>query len=300
MTTTQTLATAGRRSRPNGTPYLLAALGTAVLGVFFVVPLISGLAVSLMTGNPQEGYQLTWNWGIYSTLFVHPDVPYALFFLRSMIYGISATLVALIVGYAMAYYIAFRASARWKNALLMLVMVSFFVSFVIRTDMWSLVLANGGPVLSLLRHLHLVGSSFQILGSHGVVIFGLAYNDIAFMVLPIYAALERLDPRLHEAAGDLYASRFTTFFKITLPLSKSGIFAGILLVFIDCVGDPVNSALLGGSRTYTIGQAIQDAYMGNQQYNVAAALSTVLMIIVGILLFAYAKIAGTDNLEDLV
>jgi spermidine/putrescine transport system permease protein len=174
------------------------------------------------------------------------------------------------------------------------------VSFVIRTDMWSFVLASQGPVVSVLRDLHLVTKNFQILGSPGAVIFGDAYNDLAFMVLPIYAALERIDPRLGEAASDLYAGRFRAFWHTTLPLSRGGIFAGVLLVFIDCVGDPVNSALLGGTNTYTIGQAIQDTYSGNQQYNVAAALSTVLMVVLGIILFIYARFAGTDDLEDLV
>jgi spermidine/putrescine transport system permease protein len=292
------LARRGRTRR--GTPYLLAVVGAAWLGVFFVVPLISGLIVSLMSGNPEDGYTFTWNWGIYGSLFVNPTVPYLTFFLRSLAYGAGATIATIIVGYPVAYYIAFRASERWKSALLMLVFISFLVSFVIRTDMWSFVLASQGPVVTTLQHLHLVGKDFHILGTSGAVIFGDAYNDLAFMVLPIYASLERLDPRLGEAASDLYAGRFRAFFHTTLPLSRGGIFAGVLLVFIDCVGDPVNSALLGGTNTYTIGQAIQDTYSGNQQYNVAAALSTVLMVVLGIILFIYARVAGTDDLEDLV
>ncbi len=157
-----------------------------------------------------------------------------------------------------------------------------------------------GPVVTTLQAIGLAGKDFHILGTSGAVIFGNAYNDLAFMVLPIYAALERIDPRLGEAANDLYAGKFRAFWHTTLPLSRSGIFAGVLLVFIDCVGDPVNSALLGGTNTYTIGQAIQDAYSGNQQYNVAAALSTVLMVVLGIILFIYARVSGTDDLEDLV
>jgi spermidine/putrescine transport system permease protein len=292
------LARRGRSRR--GTPYLLAVVGAAWLGVFFVVPLISGLIVSLMSGNPDDGYTFTWNWGIYGSLFVNPTVPYLTFFLRSLAYGAAATIATIIVGYPVAYFIAFRASERWKSPLLMLVFISFLVSFVIRTDMWSFVLASQGPVVTTLQHLHLVGKDFHILGTSGAVIFGDAYNDLAFMVLPIYASLERLDPRLGEAASDLYANKFRAFFHTTLPLSRGGIFAGVLLVFIDCVGDPVNSALLGGTNTYTIGQAIQDTYSGNQQYNVAAALSTVLMIVLGIILFIYARVAGTDDLEDLV
>lgn len=289
-----------RRGRRRSTPFLLALVGTAYLCVFFVIPLVSGLIVSLMSGNPDDGYTFTWNFGIYSSLFVDPQVPYLTFLLRSLWYGFAATLVTIIVGYPVAYFIAFRVSPRWKNPLLMLVFVSFLVSFIIRTDMWAFVLASQGPVVTFLQGIGIAGKDFHILGTGGAVIFGDAYNDLAFMVLPIYAALERIDPRLGEAANDLYAGKVRAFWHTTLPLSRSGIFAGVLLVFIDCVGDPVNSALLGGTNTYTIGQAIQDAYSGNQQYNVAAALSTVLMVVLGIILFIYARVSGTDDLEDLV
>jgi spermidine/putrescine transport system permease protein len=200
----------------------------------------------------------------------------------------------------MAYYIAFRVSPRWKSPLLLLVMLSFLVSFVIRTDMWAFVLADQGPLLTFLRHIHVASNGTHIIGTPEAVIGGDTYNDLAFMVLPIYVALERIEPSIIEAAGDLYANKRQVLMKLILPLSRAGIFAGVLLVFIDTVGDPVNAALLGGRGTYTIGQAIQDSYLTNQQYNVAAALSTVLMVVLGLVLFAYARIAGTDNIEDLV
>jgi spermidine/putrescine transport system permease protein len=284
----------------HGAPYFLALAGSAWLILFFVVPLVSGLIVSLETGNPDTGYQLTWNWSIYKDLFVHSDVPYGTFLLRSLYYGISSTILTVIIGYPLAYFIAFRVRERWKSPLLLLVLLSFLVSFVIRTDMWAFVLADQGPLLSALRDVHLLSKGFHILGTNEAVIGGDTYNDLAFMVLPIYVALERIDTRLLEAAGDLYANKRQVFFKTVLPLSRSGIFAGVLLVLIDTVGDPVNANLLGGTNTYTIGQAIQDSYLTNQQYNVAAALSTVLMVVLGILLFAYARIAGTENIEDLV
>jgi spermidine/putrescine transport system permease protein len=284
----------------HSTPYLLSLAGGAWLIILFVIPLVSGLIVSLETGNPNSGYQLTWNWGIYGSLFVNSDVSYLTFFVRSLIYGASATILAILIGYPMAYFIAFRVNERWKNTLLLLVLISFLVSFVIRTDMWAFLLADQGPVLTVLRTLHLASKDFHILGTDGAVIGGLVYNDLAFMVLPIYVALERVDARLLEASSDLYANRRQVFLRTVLPLSRSGIFAGVLLVFIDAVGDPVNASLLGGSHTYVIGQAIQDAYLTNQQYNVAAALSTILMIVLGIILFAYARIAGTENIEDLV
>jgi spermidine/putrescine transport system permease protein len=290
-----------RRFRRNPAPYLLALAGSAWLLVLFVIPLISGLAVSLMTGNPEDGYTFTWNWGIYGQLFgPGATTPYWLFLGRGIWYGAAATIVTILVGYPMAYYIAFRAKPAWKNGLLLLVMLSFLVSFVIRTDMWAFLLSDQGPILTVLRGLHLAGKDFHILGTDAAVIGGLAYNDLAFMVLPIYVALERIDPRLIEASADLYGKRSATFFRTVLPLTRSGIFAGILLVFIDSAGDPVSPSLLGGTHTYTIGQAIQDAYLTNQQYNVASALSTVMMIVLGVILFAYARIAGTDNIEDLV
>ncbi|WP_243064829.1 ABC transporter permease [Humibacter sp. RRB41] len=290
-----------RRSlKRHSTPYLLGLVGIVWLLLLFVIPLISGLAVSLMTGNPEQGYTLTWNWSVYYDVFFNSGVSYGLFLWRALWYAAAATLVTIIIGFPMAYFIAFRVSQRWKNALLLLVALSFFVSFVIRTDMWAFVLSDQGPVLTVLRDLHLAGKDFHILGTSAAVIGGMAYNDLAFMVLPLYVALERIDPRLIEASADLYGNKTRTFTRVVLPLTRSGLFAGILLVFIDSAGDPVNASLLGGTHTYVIGQAIQDAYLTNQQYNVAAALSTVLMIVLGIILFVYARIAGTDNIEDLV
>jgi spermidine/putrescine transport system permease protein len=281
-------------------PYLLGISATGWLLAFFLIPLISGLIVSLETGNPDTGYTLTWNWAVYKDLFVGSDVPYITFLLRSLFYGVTATALTIAIGYPMAYYIAFRVSPRWKSPLLLLVLLSFLVSFVIRTDMWAFILADSGPLLNGLRDIHVVSKGFHILGTSSAVIGGDTYNDLAFMVLPIYVALERIDPAMMEAAGDLYANKRQVFMRTVLPLSRSGIFAGVLLVLIDTVGDPVNSALLGGAKTYTIGQAIQDAYLTNQQFNVAAALSTVLLVVLGLLLFAYARIAGTENIEDLV
>jgi spermidine/putrescine transport system permease protein len=281
-------------------PYWLSLAGGAWLIVLFLIPLVQELIVSLETGNPDKGYTLTWNWGIYKQLFVNSNVPYMTFLLRSLWFGAASTILTILIGYPMAYFIAFRVSPRWKSPLLLLVLLSFLVSFVIRTDMWAFVLADQGPLLTWLRDAHLVSNQFHIVGTSWAVIGGDTYNDLAFMVLPIYVALERIDSSILEAAGDLYANKRQVFLKVVLPLSRAGIFAGVLLVFIDTVGDPVNAALLGGTGTYTFGQAIQDAYLTNQQFNVAAALSTVLMVVLGLVLFGYARLAGTENIEDLV
>lgn len=303
--TTLPAAPVNRRSpwawlRRRSTPYVLAIVGAAWLILFFLIPLISELIVSLMTGNPEAGYTVTWNWAVYPQLFTGVFGPNGVFLLRSLWFGVAATLVTILVGYPMAYFIAFRVKEKWKTPLLGLVLVSFLVSFVIRTDMWAFLLSGQGPVISALQAMHLAGANFHIIGTEAAVIGGLAYNDLPFMVLPIYVALERIDPRLFEAAGDLYANPRGVLWRTVLPLSRSGIFAGILLVFVDCAGDPVNASLLGGSNTYTFGQAIQDTYLNSQEYNVASAMSTVLMVALGIILFLYARIVGTDNLEDLV
>ncbi|TIC85643.1 ABC transporter permease [Nocardioides sp. GY 10127] len=281
------------------TPYLLSIAGFGWLGFFFVIPLVSGLLVSLMTGNPDQGYVLTWNWSVYADLFTGPT-PYWLYLVRSLTYGLSATAFTIILAFPVAYFIAFRVSARWKTTLLALVMVTFFVSFIIRTDMWFYLLGGNGPITRVLVHLHVLDHGQTFLSTPGSVIGGMVYNDFAFMVLPIYVAMERIDPRLHEASNDLFGNRANTFFRVTVPLTRSGVFSGILLVLIDTVGDPVNSSILGGKETYTIGQAIQNAYFTTQQYNVAAALSTLLMAILGIILFLYARVVGTENIEDLI
>jgi spermidine/putrescine transport system permease protein len=286
--------------RRHSPPYWLSLVGGGWMLAFFLIPLVSGLIVSLETGNPLTGYHLTWNWSIYKQLFVHSDIPYTTFFLRSLYYGAATTVLSILISYPMAYYIAFKVRDRWKSPLLFLVLLSFFVSFVIRTDMWSFILSNQGIVITALRKLHLVGKNFHILGTSNAVIGGDVYNNLAFMVLPIYVALERIDGRILEAARDLYANGRQVFLKVVLPLSRAGIFAGVLLVFITTVGDPVVSSLLGGVGTYTIGQAIQDSYLTNQQFNVAAALSTALMVVLGLIMFIYAKVFGTQNIENLV
>jgi spermidine/putrescine transport system permease protein len=289
----------GRRLARGATPYLLSLVGVAWVGFFFLVPLISGLLVSLMTGNPDDGYQLTWHWHVYVDLFTG-STPYGLYLARSLIYGCSATAITIVLAYPVAYFIAFRVKPQWKSTLLALVMVTFFVSFIIRTDMWFYLLGGDGPITRILVDLHLQHRGSTLLATSGSVIGGMVYNDLAFMVLPIYVALERIDPRLHEAAADLYGRRATTFLRVTVPLSRSGVFSGILLVLIDTVGDPVNSSILGGKNTWTIGQSIQFAYFTNQQYNIAAALSTMLMVLLGLILFLYARVVGTENIEDLV
>ncbi len=170
--------------RRHSPPYWLSLVGGGWMLLFFLIPLASGLIVSLETGNPVSGYTLTWNWHIYSQLFVHSDIPYTTFFIRSLCYGVATTILSILIAYPMAYFIAFRVSVRWKSPLILLVLLSFFVSFVIRTDMWSFVLAQQGFVITTLHKLHIVSSNFHILGTSNAVIGGDIYNNLPFMVLP--------------------------------------------------------------------------------------------------------------------
>jgi spermidine/putrescine transport system permease protein len=286
----------GRRRR---TPYLLLLPGALWLGVFFVAPMVFLASQSLQTGSLAEGYRLTWNIGQYADVLGQFHVQ----LLRSLAYAAAATVLALLIAYPLAYTIAFRAG-RWKNVLLVLVVAPFFTSFLIRTLAWQNILATDGPVTSFLQTigvtdvLRAVGliDGDQLLGTHLAVVCGLTYNFLPFMTLPLYASLERIDPRLLEAAGDLYASPFTGFRKVTLPLSVPGVVAGTLLTFIPAAGDYVNSTLLGSPSTTTIGQVVQGQFLRVLDYPAAAALSVVLMVTIVVLVTLYVRRAGTEEL----
>jgi spermidine/putrescine transport system permease protein len=272
-------------------PYLFLLPGGLWLAAFFVVPLVIMASVSLQTGTLGTGFALTWNFGVY------PQVvdQYSPQFVRSLIYAVVVTGLTLAVGYPIAYTIAFR-GGRAKNILLLLIILPFFTAFVIRTLNWRLILADNGFVLGTLKQLGVLEPAFQLIATPVAVISGLTYNFLPFMVLPLYVALDKIDPRLIEAATDLYASRLQAFLRVTLPLSMPGVFAGSLLVFIPSVGDFVNSALLGSRDTTMIGNIIQRLFLNTNAYPEAAALSFVLMAAVLILVGIYARAVGADRL----
>lgn len=281
------------------TPYLLLLPGMAWLLVFFVVPVVFLVSMSLQTGNIEDGYELTWNFSTYGDAITQ----YWDQFARSFIYALIATVAALLIAYPLAYAIAFK-SGRWKNILLVMVIAPFFTSFLIRTLAWQVILQTDGIVvtwmdrlhiLSLLQWLQLVPTD-QVLFSPFAVITGLTYNFLPFMTLPLYSSLERLDPRLLEAGGDLYARPFTSFRKITLPLSMPGVVAGTLLTFIPAAGDYINSHLLGNTQTVMIGQVIDGQFLRVLDYPTAAALSVTLMAAIVILVSVYIWRAGTEEL----
>ncbi|MGZ4590316.1 MAG: ABC transporter permease [Actinomycetes bacterium] len=287
------------RRRRNLTPYLLLAPGITWLLIFFAVPMVFLASQSLQTGSLEEGYQLTWHFATYSDALstYHEQI------IRSFLYAGTATLLALLIGYPLAYTIAFK-SGRWKNVLLVLVIAPFFTSFLIRTLAWQTILSSTGPVvgffratglMDLLRILHFVPGD-DLLSTPFAVVMGLTYNFLPFMVLPLYASLERIDLRLLEAGGDPYARPFTAFRKVTWPLSLPGVVAGTLLTFIPAAGDYINSKLLGNTSTTMIGQVIDAQFLRVLDYPTAAALSFFLMLSITVLVAVYVHRAGTEEL----
>jgi spermidine/putrescine transport system permease protein len=278
--------------RHKGTvPYLLLTPGLAWLAVFFVVPLGFLGYQSLETGSFDFGYQFTWAWGNYRDAVT----TYHVQLVRSLVYAGLATLIALAVSYPLAYWIAFR-GGRWKNLFLLAIIAPFFVTYLIRTLAWQTILADQGPVVAILRDVHLLAPDGRLLATSTAVVAGITYNFLPFMALPLYVALEQIDPRLLEAAEDLYASRLQAFLRVTLPLSLPGVFAGTLLTFIPAAGDFINAQLLGTPRQHMIGNVIQSKFLELIDYPAAAALSFVLMgaILAGVLL--YARALGTERL----
>jgi len=296
---TVTAAPPPPRTRRSYTPYVLLLPGLAWLVVFFVVPMVSLASQSLQTGDVESGYVQTWHVQTYfdalSTFWPH--------FLRSIVFAGSATLLTLLLAYPLAYFMAQKAG-RWKNFLLVLVIAPFFTSFLIRTLAWQTILTDNGPVAGLARSTHFSGllqwmqltSNDSLMNSRFAVICGLTYNFLPFMILPLYASLERLDHRLVEAAGDLYATPIKTFWRVTWPLSLPGVVGGTLLTFIPAAGDFINSRLLGNTQTVMIGQVIDSEFLRIQDYATAAALSFVLMLIIVAIVAVYVRRAGTEEL----
>ena len=274
-------------------PWLFLGPGLLWLVLFFAIPLANQANVSLQTGDPETGYTFTWAFGTYADALS----AYGEQFLRSVGYAATATVLCLMVAFPLAYFIAFRAG-RHKSFLLLLVVLPFFMSYVLRTVSWQLILADNGWVVARLRDVGLVGEDGRLLATRTAVIAGITYNFLPFMTLPLYVSLEKVDRRLIEAATDLYASRATAFRRVTLPLALPGIFAGSLLTFIPACGDFLNAALLGTPRQYMIGNVIQSKFLNILDYPTAAALSFILMtlILVGILL--YARALGARNLTE--
>jgi spermidine/putrescine transport system permease protein len=280
------------RKRARYAPWFLLGPGMIFLFLFFFFPLYTLGRMSLSYrpsrfANPTFG----WEWNNFSQAFSQ----YGSQFTRSFVYAALATLFALIIAYPLAYVIAFR-GGRFRNILLGLVVVPFFTNFLIRTLAWKTILGDQGTVVGLLRDVGILGPTGTLLRTPLAVIGGLTYNFLPFMVLPIYVALEKIDPRLVDAARDLYSNTWRAFRKVIVPLSLPGVFAGSLLVFIPAAGDFVNAYYLGNTQTSMIGNVVQDQFLVQTNYPVAAALSFVFMAVVMVIVVFYAWILGTEDI----
>jgi spermidine/putrescine transport system permease protein len=264
------------------------------LVTFFIIPIFSLASTSTMV-RP-EGAQIgTYVQELRFQNYVDAFVANQDQYIRSFVYAGIATILALAIAYPLAYMIAFK-SGKYRNILLVLVVAPFFTSFLLRTVAWTQILGDEGPIVSTLKLLPFVDDTLRLTATPFAVVSGLTYNFLPFMTLPLYASLERIDPRTLEAAGDLYANGFTTFRKVTVPLSMPGVVAGTLLTFIPAAGDYVNSALLGNPSTKMIGNVIESRFFAIVDYPTAAALSFTLMATILILVTLYIRRSGTDEL----
>ena len=279
------------RLRKAALPYLLLLPGLGWLLLFFAIPLVIMALESLKTGTLDTGYQLTWEFSNYSDALSD----YSEQFIRSFEYAGLATLFSLLIGYPLAYVIAFR-GGRYRNAMLLLVIVPFFVTYLIRTLSWETILSDSGLIVSTLQTIGILSEDGRLLDTTVSVVAGITYNYLPFMILPLYASLERIDKSMLEAGYDLYGRRRDVFLRVTLPLSMTGVVAGTLLTFIPASGDFINAELLGTPRQFMIGNVIQSRYLEVADYPTAAALSFLLMAFLLIIVVVWARIAGTEAL----
>lgn len=279
------------RRHPGLVAWLLLAPGLLYLGVFYVVPTIQMFLVSMQTGSPGTGYTQTFDLSIYPQLIDQ----YWEEMVRSVIFGGLATVLCFLIGFPLAYFIAFR-GGRFKALLLFLIIAPFFTSFLLRTISWKIIFADNGMLLGPLKDIGLLPEDFRLLATPIAIIAGITYNFLPFMTLPLYVALEKIPPSLLEASQDLYANGWSRFRRVTFPLALPGIVAGSLLTFIPAVGDFVNAELLGNPRSQMIGNIIQAKFLKTSEYPAGAALSFTLMAAILIAVVVYARIAGTEQL----
>jgi spermidine/putrescine transport system permease protein len=272
------------------TPYLLLTPGVLWLAIFFLIPL-GFLGYQSLRSGVFPDFQFTWQFSNFSDAISD----YHTQLVRSFVYAGIATVACLVLAYPLAYWIAFRAGP-WRNLFLLVIVAPFFVTYLVRTLAWLNILADEGPVVRILREVHLLAPDGRLLATTFAVIAGITYNFFPFMALPLYVSLEQIDPRLLEAAKDLYASPTQAFLRVTLPLSAPGVVAGTLITFIPAAGDFINAALLGTPNQAMIGNVIQAKYLEALDYPSAAALSFILMGTILVVLLVYARIVGTEKL----
>ena len=279
------------RLKKTGLPYLLLLPGLGWLAIFFAIPLAYMAFESLKSGTLETGFLFSWEFSTYTDAISD----FSEQIIRSFQFAAMATVAALLIGFPLAYVIAFR-GGRWRNALLLAVIAPFFVTYLIRTLSWQTILSDSGTVVSVFQAVGLVGEGGRLLDTTVSVVAGITYNFLPFMILPLYASLERIDGRLLEAGYDLYGRRRDVFLRVTLPLAMPGLVAGTLLFFIPATGDFINAELLGTPNQYMIGNVIQSRFLEVTDYPTAAALSFILMAIMLAVVALWARIAGTEAL----
>jgi spermidine/putrescine transport system permease protein len=280
-----------RRARNQPVAYALLAPGGVWTLVLFLVPMLAMGSLALQEGSAIEGFQMTWRFANFTEALADNSA----ILIRSLRNGAIVTAAALVLAYPIAYWIAFY-GGRAKNVFLLLILLPFFVSFVIRTVSWSFILSDDGIVVGTMKNLGLVPESFHVVGTTFAVLAGITYNLLPFTILPLYVSLERIDKRLVEAAKDLYASRSQAFRKVVFPLSLPGVFAAVLLTSIPAIGDYVNASVLGGPGTSMIGNVIQNQFLVLREYPEGAALSFTLMAVLLVGAALYARLLGTEEI----
>ncbi|MEW6637445.1 MAG: ABC transporter permease [Actinomycetota bacterium] len=283
----------GQRS---GWSLRLAALLAPVtfwLGLFFVVPLLLILAYSFGTSGVYGGITLGFNPSNYLKVF---DPLYLEIIVRTFVIAGINTLLCLALGYPLAYFIVFKGGG-WRTALILMVMVPFWTSLLIRAYAWVVILSGNGLANKTLQFLGITDEPLNLIFTPQAVLMGMLYSYLPFMVLPLYAALEKFDVRLKEAANDLGANRWQTFWRVTFPISMPGVIAGSILVFIPSAGEFVIPDLLGGSQTVFTGNLIRNQFLQARDWAFGSALSVMLaVLLLGAILF-YIRKVGTGKLE---
>lgn len=288
----RTEARPARRSRREWLWTWLLVPGTIWMSLFFVSALLLMVAMSFGTtdtlGNPLFGTSLDNVQAIFQDTYLRV-------ILRSFLYAATASATCLLLSYPVAYVIA-RHGGRYRNALIAMLVVPFFANYLVRMYGWQTILSDEGFLLTWLRDLG-IPANIQILDTSGAVIGGLVYGYVVFMVLPLYASLERMDGSLIEAGRDLYGSSFQTFLHVTVPASRAGAYAGLALVFLPAMGDFISAQLLGGPDNLMIGNLIQDKFFAGQNWPLGAALTMVLMILLLLCMSGYLRQTARDAKE---
>ncbi|MCB0862831.1 MAG: ABC transporter permease [Solirubrobacterales bacterium] len=267
--------------------------GGVWIALLFAVPLCLVLALSFGHvddfGRGVYGFQLD----NYKDVF---DATYIPVLLRSVGYALATVILCLLIGYPVAYFIG-RYGGRYRYALLAALVIPFFVNYLVRTYAWVALLADQGLVNNLLVDLGLTQEPIQMINTPYAVIGGLVYGYIIFMILPLYASIERMDPSVVEAGKDLYGSPFQTFLHVTIPATQAGILAGCVLVFLPAVGDFVSAQLLGGPDTYMVGNLIQDQFFAASNWPFGSALTVVMMLFLAGWMIFYLRRASKGEAE---